>query len=118
MNTNKHKFWNIGTDICGIIEKFRFKMYECNLNIGDEVLISNYSTTDKYFLSSNKSNITPSNKEYVSRSAIRQYIDVLVALNILKEVKSKFYIIKVNYKNEEILDDFFNQPFLLLKEIK
>lgn len=120
------KLWNMNTDPINICKRFSKNISE-NLN-ENEVIIeielrkNNYFYEDKekYDLYINNIKVTPSsNNKSVSWSAIRQYIDVFNALNIVflnAKLKNNLLIQKVSCNanlKKTLLKFFSNDPIIL-----
>ncbi|AOG60313.1 hypothetical protein SHELI_v1c03580 [Spiroplasma helicoides] len=106
-------FWKMGTKIASIMDNF----YLYYSKLPDKYKSTNIqieNQNEKFLLKCVDQNITPSSSrnEPVSKSAIRQYIDVLCSFNIIVESNIKFNYIVLNrstlkYDYEFIPSDIF-----------
>ncbi|QHX36775.1 hypothetical protein [Spiroplasma sp. BIUS-1] len=117
------KFWKIKTKITSIIDNF-FNRYTSIPNKDKQNCVVLFNNDNTYKIMCNNYNVTPSSEQekWVSKSAMRQYIDILEAFNILKEsedAKTVYVVIDEDFLNSNmnfesskltsrIIDNFHN----------
>lgn len=104
------KFWKIKTNVYNIIQYFYGKY---NMIQNKETIVHNIETADGSKLYCSGYNVTPYSsyeERSASKSSMRQYIDVLVAFEVLIKTEEKnVYKISTNNDIKTIISEFFNK---------
>ncbi|ASP28449.1 hypothetical protein SCORR_v1c06770 [Spiroplasma corruscae] len=109
-NLEGFSYWKIKTDVVGIVENFCFKLQLISKDKREKYIqVNKIFNQNKFYLRNGSFDVTPTKKLQTSgysKSAIRQYIDVLLSFDIITKVKDIKEVYEIKYS--ELLDNNFD----------